>query len=326
MTYAYASKDKQQDIGTNAVVVFQTVNAAVQLKNSQGILMPAPLGDQGTVQYYSGAWRELGTTSGGVANKELLPNNYSFRMSYAYASKDKQQDIGTNATVVFQTVNAAVQLKNSQGNLMDQGTVQYYSGAWRDLGTTLNGVAKKELLPNSYSFRMTYAYASKDKQQDIGVSATVVFQTVNAAVQLQNSQGALIYQGTVQYYSGAWRDLGTTTNGVAKKELLPNNYSFRMTYEYVSLDKAQDISTNNTVSFSTVLCTIRVKNSQNLLVNNAMASYYSGAWRQIGNIVNGVITKELLPVNLSFRVKYGTQQQDKQQNLSTNNVVEFGIQ
>jgi hypothetical protein len=331
MTYAYASKDKQQDIGTNSTVVFQTVNAAVQLQNSQGTLI-----DQGAVQYYSGAWRDLGTTTNGLAKKELLPNSYSFRMTHAYASKDKQQDIGTNATVVFQTVNAAVQLQNSQGALMpaplgDQGTVQYYSGAWRDLGATTNGVANKELLPNNYSFRMTYAYASKDKQQDINTNPIVIFQTINAAVQLQNSQGALMLaslwgQGTVQYYSGAWRDLGTTTNGIAKKELLPNSYSFRMTYEYVSLDKAQDISTNNTVSFSTVLCTIRVKNSQNQPVNNAMASYYSGAWRQIGNTVNGIITKELLPVNLSFRIKYGTQQIDKQQNLSTNTVVEFGIQ
>jgi hypothetical protein len=326
MMYAYASKDKQQDIGTNATVVFQTVKAAVQLQNSQGALMPAPSGDQGTVQYYSGAWRNLGPTSNGVANKELLPNNYSFRMTYAYASKDKQQDLSTSPTVVFQTVNAVVQLKNSQGNLIDQGTVQYYSGAWRELGTTTSGVANKELLPNNYSFRMTYAYASKDKQQDISTNATVVFRTVNAAVQLQNSQGTLIDQGIVQYYSGAWRNLGTTTSGTATKELLPNNYSFRMTYEYVSVDKAQDISTNNTVSFSTVLCTIRVKNSQNQPVDGALASYYSGAWRQIGNTVNGVITKELLPVNLSFRVKFGTQQQDKQQNLSTNNVVEFTVQ
>jgi adhesin HecA-like repeat protein len=293
----------------------------VQLQNSSGTFI-----DTGSVQYYAGAWRTLGTTVNGIATKELLPANYSFRMTYAYASKDKQQDISTNATVVFQTVNAAVQLQNSQGTLIDQGTVQYYSGAWRDLGTTSNGVASKELLPNSYSFRMTYAYASKDKQQDLSTNATVVFQTVNAAVQLQNSQGTLIDQGTVQYYSGAWRTLGTTTNGTASKELLPNNYSFRMTYEYVSLDKAQDISTNNIVSFSTVLCTVRVKNSQSQLVDNALASYYSGAWRQIGNTVNGVITKELLPVNLSFRVKYGTQQLDKQQNLSANNVVEFAIQ
>jgi hypothetical protein len=57
-----------------------------------------------------------------------------------------------------------------------------------------------------------------------------------------------------------------------------------------------------------------------------MTSYYSGAWRQIGNTVNGEITKELFPVNLSLRAKYGTQQKDQQQNLSTNNLVEFTIQ
>ncbi len=321
MTYAYASKDKQQDLNTNPTVIFQTVNAAVQLQNSQGTLI-----DQGTVQYYSGAWRAFGTTNNGTANKELLPNNYSFRMTYAYASKDKQQDIGTNSIVVFQTVNASVQLQNSQGNLIDQGTVQYYSGAWRAFGTTNNGTTNKELLPNNYSFRMTYEYASKDKQQDLSTNPTVIFQTVNAAVQLQNSQGTLIDQGTVQYYSGAWRAFGTTNNGTTNKELLPNNYSFRMTYEYASIDKQQDITTNNIVGFSTVLCTIRAKNSQNELIDGATVSYYSGAWRVIGLTVNGEITKELLPLNLSFRAKYGTKQNDKQQNLSTNSVVEFVIQ
>jgi hypothetical protein len=321
MTYAYASKDKQQDIGTNAMVVFQTVNATVQLQNSQGVLI-----DQGTVQYYSGAWRQFGTTANGVVNKELLPNNYSFRMTYAYASKDKQQDIGTNPMVVFRTVNAAVQLQNSQGSLIDQGVVQYYSGAWQEFGTTSNGVANKELLPNNYSFRMIYAYASKDKQQDIGANPTVVFQTVNAAVQLKNSLGNLIDQGTVQYYSGAWRTFGTTTNGTVSKELLANTYSFRMTYGYVSLDKSQDLAANSTVDFSTVLCTIRVKNAEGQPIDGATASYYSGAWRQIGATLNGEITKELLPVNLTFRIKDGTQQQDKRQNLSTNNVVEFAAQ
>jgi hypothetical protein len=323
ITYAYANKDKQQDIGTNSTIVFQTVNAAVQLQNSQGSLM-----DQGTVQYYSGAWREFGTTSNGVANKELLPNNYSFRMTFAYASKDKQQDLNNNPVIVFQTVNANVQLQNSLGNLVDQVTVQYYSGAWRDFGATTNGVATKELLPNNYTFRMTYAYASKDKQQDLNINPTVVFQTVNAKVQLQNSHGIIISaeggQGTVQYYSGAWRSFGTTVNGVASKELLPNNYTFRMTHEYVSNDKAQDLSANNTVNFSTVLCTVRVKSaSTGQPVDNALASYYSGAWRQIGNTVNGEVTKELLPASLTFRVKSVAVQQDKAQNLSTNSIVEF---
>ena len=318
MTYAYGSQTKSNVPVNGGPVTFQTVNTQVKLQNSQGALM-----DQGTVQYYAGAWRDFGVTTNGVASMELLPASYSFRMTYAGGSNDKQQDIGSNPNVVFQTVNAAVQLKNSQGILMDAGTVQYYAGAWKDFGATSNGVVAKELLPNNYSFRMTYAFASKDMQQNIGTNPTVVFSTVNATVQLRNSQGNLIDAGTVQYYAGAWRDFGTTRNGSVSKELLANNYSFRMTYEYVSNDKAQDIGTNSTVGFSTVLCTVRVSNAQGQPVNGAMVSYYSGAWRQIGLTVNGQITKELLPANLSFRASYAGRNQDKPQNLSTNAVVEI---
>ncbi len=325
MTYEYGTQTKSNvTVGTDTAV-FQMVNAQIKLQDSKG----NPL-DTGTVQYYAGAWRNLGATINGIATKELLPNSYSFRMTYAYGSNDRSQDIGVNPTIVFQTVNSAVQLQDSHGTLMpaplgDQGTVQYYSGAWRDFGTTSSGVTSKELLPNTYSFRMTYAYASNDKQQNIGTDPTVVFQTVNATVQLKNSQGNLIDTGTVQYYAGAWRAFGTTTGGLATKELLPNNYSFRMTYAFVSNDKAQDISTNSAVAFSTVLCTINVTNSQSQPVNNVQASYYSGAWWQIGPTVNGQVTKELLPANLTFRITYGTSHQDKTQNLATNNVVGFSI-
>jgi hypothetical protein len=321
MTYAYGSQQKNNVPVNVGPVTFQTVNTQVKLQNSQGTLM-----DQGTVQYYGGAWRDFGVTTNGVATIELLPASYSFRMTYAGGSNDKQQDIGSNPTVVFQTVNASVQLQNSQGALMDQGTVQYYAGAWRDFGVTTNGVASKELLPATYSFRMSYAYASKDKQQNIGTNPTVVFNTVNTTVELRNSLGNLIDQGTVQYYAGAWRSFGTTTNGVATKELLPNNYSFRMIYEYVSNDKQQDIGANSTVSFSTLLCTVRVSNMLGQMLSGAMVSYYSGAWRQIGSTVNGMLTKELLPATLSFRMSYAGKSQDKQQTLSTNPVVEFVAQ
>jgi hypothetical protein len=320
MTYAYGFQQKNNVSVSGGSVTFQTVNAQVKLQNSQGMAI-----DTGSVQYYAGAWRSFGTTSNGTASMELLPANYSFRMTYAYGSNDKQQDIGGNPTVVFQTVSAAVQLQNSQGTLMDAGTVQYYAGSWRAFGSTTNGVATKEILPNNYSFRMTYAYASKDLQQNIRTNPTVVFSTVNATVQLKNSLGNLIDAGTVQYYAGAWRDFGTTTNGVATKELLPNNYSFRMTYEFVSNDKQQDIGTNGTVSFATVLCKVRVANSAGQMVSGAVVSYYSGAWRQIGTTVDGQITKELLPANLSFRASYGGRSQDKQQNLSTNAVVDIVV-
>ena len=321
MTYEYSSQTVSNIPAQNNTYTFQTVNTNVELQNSQGTLI-----DEGSVKYYAGAWRDFGVTVNGVAVKELLPGNYSFRMTYEYGSNDKQQNIGTNSTVIFQTVNANVQLQNSQGNLItEEGNVKYYAGAWRDFGTTANGSVSKELLPNNYSFRMTYAYSSNDKQQNIGDNSTVIFQTVNANVQLKNSQGQLIDEGIVKYYAGAWRDFGTTINGVTTKELLPNNYSFRMIYEYISNDKQQDIGSNNIVNFSTVLCTVKVNNSQNQPVNNAEVKYYAGAWRELGTTVNGETTKELLPSNISFRASSGGVSQDKQQDIGTNSLVEINL-
>ena len=318
MTYAYGSQTKQNVSVSGGPMIFQTTNVSARLNDSFG----NPV-DTGTVQYYAGAWRDFGATTNGIASKELLPGTYSFRMTYASGSNDKQQDIGANPTVVFQTVKANALLQNSQGTPIDVGTVQYYAGAWRAFGTTTNGVATKELLPNTYSFRMTYAYGSNDKQQNIGTDPNVIFRTVNATVQLKDSQGNLRDQGTVQYYAGAWRSFGTTSGGISSKELLPTSYSFRMTSDYVSNDKTQDLSSNSTVSFSSVLCTISVKNGQGEPVSGATISYYAGAWRTIGTTANGVITKELLPANLSFRVSYNGATQDKTQNIGASPAVEF---
>lgn len=245
------------------------------------------------------------------------------RMTYAYGSNDKQQNIGANPTVVFNTVRARVEFSNSQGNLIDGGVVQYYSGGWREFGTTEGGIATRELLPNNYSFRMSYSYASNDKQQNIGSNITVVFSTVRARVELRDSQGNLIDQGTVQYYAGAWRSFGATSNGAATLELLPNNYSFRMTHEYLSLDKSQNIGTSSVVTFNTFLSRVRVRDNQNQPINNATIRYYAGAWRNYGVTLNGEVTKELLPVNVTLRAIVGTLQQDKTQNLLTNPLVEF---
>lgn len=318
MTYAYASNDKSQNLDTNSTVVFTTKNTIVELRNSEGQLM-----DGGEVQYYSGGWRVFGTVSGGISQKELLPNTYSFRMTYGYGSNDKQQNTASSTIVVFNTVKTNVELRDSRNNLLDQGVVQYYSGAWREFGTTINGEVTKELLPNNYSFRMSYAYSSNDKQQNIGTNPTVIFQTVNTTVELRNSQNNLMGEGTVQYYSGGWRTFGTTAGGIANLELLPNNYSFRMTHEYLSLDKSQNTGTSNVVTFTTVQCRVRVRDNQNQPINNATVRYYAGAWRNFGTTINGEVTKELLPNNLTLRAIVGTLQQDKTQNLLTNPMVEF---
>ncbi|MDD8018562.1 MAG: hypothetical protein PHP42_09335 [Bacteroidota bacterium] len=292
----------------------------VGLRNSSGTKL---LG--GTLQYYDGAWKDAINNNDGTFSIDTKQKTLSLRMTYEYGSQQKNNVTVGSDTVVFQTVSAQVKLQNRLGNPIDTDTVQYYAGAWRTFGTTNNGIAMKELLPVNYTFRVTYAYGSNDKAQDLSINPIVTFQTVNTSVQLKNSSGNLIDQGIVQYYSGAWRDFGTTAGGVATKELLPNNYTFRMSYAYGSNDKAQNIGIDNTVNFSTVLTTVRVKNLQNNPIDNATVTYYSGAWRTFGTTVNGETTKELLPANVTFRAKSGTVQQDKVQNLTTNPVVEIQL-
>ena len=135
------------------------------------------------------------------------------------------------------------------GNLIDAGTVHYYAGAWRSFGTTSNGVATKELLPINYSFRMTYEFVSKDKQQNLSTNPVVDFSTVLCSVKVsKTSNNQPLNNAVVKYYSLAWRDIGITNiDGIAAKELLPANLSFRASVGNVSLDKQQDISVNNLV-------------------------------------------------------------------------------
>ncbi len=98
-----------------------------------------------------------------------------------------------------------------------------------------------------------------------------------------------------------------------------------LSYEYVSKDKQQNVSTNPVVDFSTVLCSVKVsKSSNNQPINNAAVKYYAGAWRDFGiTNIDGITTKELLPANLSFGASYGNVSLDKQQDISVNSLVEI---
>jgi YVTN family beta-propeller protein len=318
VTYAGANNDKSQNIGTTPLVAFQTVNVFVQLEDSTGAAL-----DTGTVQYYGGGWSPIGSTSGGQVSKELLPGAYSFRMTYAGVSNDKSQNIGTSPVVVFQTVNASIQLKDSTGAALDTGTVQYYGGGWLPIGPTSGGQVSKELLPGAYSFRMTYAGGSNDKSQNIGTSPVVVFQTVNASIQLKDSTGAALDTGTVQYYGGGWLPIGPTSGGQASKELLPGTYSFRMAYAGVSNDKSQNIGTSPVVVFQTVNASIQLKDSTGAALDTGTVQYYGGGWLPIGPTSSGQVSKELLPGTYSFRMAYAGVSNDKSQNIATNSAVVF---
>jgi len=318
MTYAFGRQEKSQNVATNPTVVFQTNRVTVQLKDSTGALM-----DTGTVQYYSGGWRDIGSTSGGQVSKELLPGTYTFSMNYAFARQEKAQNIATNPTVVFQTTNVTVQLKDSTGALMDSGTVQYYSGGWRDIGNTSGGQVTKELLPGSYTFSMNYAFARQEKSQNVATNPTVAFQTTNVTVQLKDSTGALMDTGTVQYYSGGWRDIGSTSGGQVSKELLTGSYTFSINYAYARQEKSQNIATDPTVVFQTTRVTIELRDTTNSLMDTGTVQYYSGGWRDIGSTSSGQVSKDLLPASYTFSMNYGFARQEKSQNIATNPTVVF---
>jgi hypothetical protein len=245
----------------------------------------------GVVQYYSGGWQAFGTTdASGRVSKELLPGSYTFSMNYAYARQEKVQNITTNSTVVFQTTNVTIQLKDSNGALIDTGAVQYYSGGWRDIGNTSGGQVTKELLPGSYTFSMNYAYARQEKSQNIATNPTVVFHTTNITIQLKDSTGALIDTGMAQYYSGGWRDIGNTSCGQITKELLPGSYTFSMNYAFARQEKSQNVAANPTVVFQTG----KVHSD-----SSSCTQYYAGGWRAFIQDI------ELLPTTYTFRFNDG---------------------
>jgi YD repeat-containing protein len=186
-----------------------TTTVTVQLEDSAG----DPLSG-GVVQYYSRGWQAFGTTdASGKVTKELRPATYTFRIQYAFRHQRKAQNVAVDPTVVFQTRRVTVQLKDSTGSLMDTGTVQYYSGRWHDIGSTSGGEVSKELLPASYTFRITYAFRSQQKSQNVAADTTVVFQTG----QVHSDSGKC-----TQYYAGrGWRTF------IQDMELLSVTYTFR---------------------------------------------------------------------------------------------------
>ncbi|MGG1555927.1 OmpL47-type beta-barrel domain-containing protein [Paenibacillus ferrarius] len=217
----------------------------VQLKDSTG----NPLSG-GVVKYYDGGWKDFGVTDAlGTVSKSLQDKGYTFGITYEGTYKEIVQNTGTDAVVVFQTVKAKVQLKDSLGNPLDSGAVKYYAGSWRTLGNTIGGEISKEVLPSSYTFGLTYGGRYKEIVQNTGTDPVVVFQTVKVTVQVKDSQGNLVDGGVATYYAGSWQPIGATTSGGVSKELLPGSYTFGMTYNGTYREIVKDISTDPTVVF-----------------------------------------------------------------------------
>ena len=107
---------------------------------------------------------------------EMLPLKYSFAMKYKGGRQQKNHhDVDVNPVVTFQTQIANMYLLDYLNNPISGGIATYYASGWKSVGTTDgNGLASIELLPVSYSFRMSYAGKS-NQQNHITVPADMYF-------------------------------------------------------------------------------------------------------------------------------------------------------
>ncbi len=314
ITYANASIQKQQNITDDPTVIFQTQLVSMQLLASDG---SSDL--NGDAQYYSNGWRTFGSGSTST-NMELLPLNYTFRVSYGGASIQKQQNVANDSAVIFQTKLASMQLLASDGTTELTGTSQYYANGWKTFGSGSTS-ATMELLPVNYTFRVSYGGASIQKQQDVNTDAAVLFQTKLASMQLLASNGTTELTGIGEYYANGWKTFGSGSIS-ATMELLPVNYTFRVSYGGASIQKQQDVNINPLVVFQTKLVTMKLVASDGTTELPGTGQYYANGWK---NFSNGSTTTsmELLPVNYTFRVSYGGASVQKVQDVSANQLVVF---
>lgn len=322
-TVHYRSTDTAGNVETAQTVSFTLAASLVrvQLRSSAG----QPLSG-GVVKYLDGTWKDFGVTdASGTASLPLTDKSYTFSIVYEGTTKSVTQHTGTAAAVVFQTSLVQVQLKDSLGNPLGTGAVDYYSTSWHTLGNTAGGTAGKELFPGTYTFRVNYEGTSAQKSQNVASNPIVVFNTISVKVQLRDSLGGALDTGVVEYYNAtSWQQFGSTSGGEVSKELFPGTLSVRISYEGTTAQKSQNTAANATIEFATLLVKIQLKDAAGNLIDTGTARYFgSGAWHSLGNTSGGEIAKELLTGTYAFGMTYGGVYKQSNYNLASNPTVVF---
>ena len=238
----------------------------IRLKNSSG----AGVAD-GTAHLGVGGWPVIGTTDANgvlfyVHNGTL--GNMKIRMDapfYGGSQESPVQDTTVNSVYDFQTQQVVIQLKDSAGNLTDGGVVQAGAGGWPGIGATGDdgtGTLYHEHFAGTFKYRMGYHGSSMEIQQD--VSLPFIFQTTKAVVRLEDHNGDPLDGGKVLQGIGGWPQIGVTGDGAPGEvwyELFPGTHTFRMSYNYGTEEKSQDIGT--AVVFQTGLVDLHFSGSIN---------------------------------------------------------------
>jgi hypothetical protein len=205
--------EQQQDGVRTPLVQFQTSSITVEVKDSGG----TALSDARwlTVRVELACVRRDRQQWAG--EQRALPRHLSGSgRRTTTRSAEQQQDIGATSLVQFQTSNIVAEVKTCGGAVVCDAKVDYRpGGSWLAFGvTSSDGRVSKELFPGTYWFRAGYNNTSTEKQQDVGTTPLVAFQTTKVSFQ---------FSGAIQYRpGGSW--LTFTKPSI---EMFPGSYLFK---------------------------------------------------------------------------------------------------
>ena len=232
----------RQDVSVDAVVVFKTTKVTFCYS--------------GSIWYYNGGWKQF--TNGmeliGGAGKFA---DFKFSDIHNPTVRLDIEGCAINKTVLF------VRLKDSKGKGVPGGKAYLGVGGWPYMGDT-NASGELVYLRDGCLGNMQVRLSAPNnggtqtsKSQDVKVNPYFDFQTSEITIQLLNSAGVLTNGGKVSINDGGWPIIGTTGDdgqGTIKHEhFLPYVRTFRMTYNYGTEEKSQDIGVNPVVVFQTAM-------------------------------------------------------------------------
>ena len=168
----------------------------------------------------------------GVVNAP--PGDYTIQAFFQGTSALQDSDSAAISLTINEAAAEVVRLIDSQGAPIEGAVAKYYSARAGRISArpTLPVRLLTASLPAAILFSITYQGASIQKNQDIGSSPTVEFQTVKVTASLTSSTGQPLQDGLAKFYASGWKDIGTTDgSGQTMIELLPKEYSFSMTYK-----------------------------------------------------------------------------------------------
>ena len=301
VSYGGASIEKEQNITTNPVFIFNTVDVTADLRNSGGNLLTASTWEY---RYGWGGYTALTNTG-----HELLPVAVKVRVGYKGATVEKEQNVGTNSHFDFATKNVTANLFDSDNNLLSADTWQYRYG-WGDY-TSMNN-SGEELLPVAVKVRVGYKGALVEKEQNVGINPAYTFNTKKVTANLFDSDNNLLTANAWKYRYG-WG--GYTTMNNSGEELLPVAVKVKTHFKGACVEKEQNVNTNSVYNFNTVLVKADLKDGNGGTLN-ADAWDYRYGWGSYSTLDNA--GEELLPVNVKVRATYNSQTREKEQNVGTN--------